>query len=307
MVCFLYKLYYLKFSSLSLDKQYVKTMMFLANLLIPLWYKITGWLPAYSIKDHNSDKRDEYIVSLTSFPDRIHKVWIVIESILRQKHKPDKIILWLYDKEFEGKESLPRKLLGMERRGLHIEFCSKNLMPHLKYYYTMLNHPHSKVITIDDDIIYPVDLLHKLKLYHKRFPEAIVCALVREINYDGHDILPYHTWKNLNRSSVKPNFRYLPLGVGSVLYPAGSLHPDVFNVDKITRLALKTDDLWLKTMSLRNKSQVLSISGEFPRVFIPIRNRKTKNLMDGNLNQGNNDRVMKNLISHYQIPESIFK
>ena len=37
------------------------------------------------------------IVSLTSFPARIDKVYLCINSLLRQSFKADKVILWLAD------------------------------------------------------------------------------------------------------------------------------------------------------------------------------------------------------------------
>lgn len=50
------------------------------------------------------------VVSLTSFPARIKKVHIVIESLLNQTIKPDKIILWLSKEQFEHYYVLPSKL-----------------------------------------------------------------------------------------------------------------------------------------------------------------------------------------------------
>ena len=52
------------------------------------------------------------IVSLTSFPARINTVHQVIESLLNQTKKADKIILWLAPEQFpNGEKDLPEKLL----------------------------------------------------------------------------------------------------------------------------------------------------------------------------------------------------
>ena len=40
------------------------------------------------------------IISLTSYPARIHIVYKVIESLIKQKEKADEIILWLSILEF---------------------------------------------------------------------------------------------------------------------------------------------------------------------------------------------------------------
>ena len=46
-------------------------------------------------------RRRKVIVSMTSIPARIDKVWITVESLLRQTYKPDEIIVWLALDEFE--------------------------------------------------------------------------------------------------------------------------------------------------------------------------------------------------------------
>ena len=41
------------------------------------------------------ERTEKIVVSLTSFPNRISKLWMVIETILSQSIKPDKVILYL--------------------------------------------------------------------------------------------------------------------------------------------------------------------------------------------------------------------
>lgn len=80
---------------------------------------------------HPSDKigitvkkrEQKIIVSLTSFPKRIDTLWITIETLLRQSMKPDEIILWLAEEQFNGIDSLPKALLEQQKRGLTIRFC----------------------------------------------------------------------------------------------------------------------------------------------------------------------------------------
>src|SRR5690554_3540856 len=63
-----------------------------ANFLLPLYFKLVNF---FFPKMHVLNSKDEIglIVSFTSFPARIDNVWLVVESILRQSVKPDKIIL----------------------------------------------------------------------------------------------------------------------------------------------------------------------------------------------------------------------
>ena len=78
-----------------------------ANIIIPFYFKLSNNNSAYKIKESVKTKK-RVIVSLTSFPIRINKVWLVIESILRQSNKLDKIILGLSKEQFSSLDSLPK-------------------------------------------------------------------------------------------------------------------------------------------------------------------------------------------------------
>ena len=64
-------------------------------------------------------RKKKIIISMTSIPVRIDKVWIVVESLLRQTYKPDQIILWLAKDEFKDCP-LPSTLKAQQKRGLQI-------------------------------------------------------------------------------------------------------------------------------------------------------------------------------------------
>ena len=303
MLKILYKLYFICFKINYFDKIWERVIIRIVNILLPQYFRLTRFQPSYRLA--NTEKRDEtLIVSLTSFPARIRKVWLTIETILRQTEKPDRIILWLYNEDFNGKESLPKKLVNLEKRGLEIRFCDENLMPHLKYFYTMIEYPDSHVITIDDDVFYPSDLIEKLRKCHKFYQGAIVSAITRQIKVSGNKIMPYDEWQYLS-INTEPSSLNLMMGVGGAFYPKGSIHPDAFKLDNLKRMSLKTDDIWLKFMSLKSKTAVASISGEFSRFFIPLIIENNRCLMSDNINKGTNVIVLQNLLNHYKLPLSI--
>ena len=89
----------------------------------------------------NEDKRTpQLIVSLTTHPARINYVHYTINTLLTQKLKPDKIILWLEEENFpKGESELPQQLLRLKDLGLTIEWCEKlksytKLIPALRKY-----------------------------------------------------------------------------------------------------------------------------------------------------------------------------
>lgn len=90
------------------------------NIQIINWYKKH---PSSKIGVNKGYRKEKNVVSLTSYPKRISTVWITIETLLWQSIKPDVIILWLADSQFDGVESLPRELLNLQKRGLSIRFC----------------------------------------------------------------------------------------------------------------------------------------------------------------------------------------
>lgn len=299
---FLYAIYFIRFKNTKLDHIYNRIIIRVLNFLLPVMFRLSLVRPRLNERDGN--RKPDLIVSLTSFPVRIEKIWMVIETLLRQKTKPDKILLWLAKSEFSSRGSLPGRLLYLEKRGLEILFCDENLMPHKKYYYTMTGYPGAHVITVDDDIFYPVNFITNLLEYHNIYPAGIITVLGRRIKVSDNTIFPYKEWEYIC-SIAKPTYQILPIGAGGVFYPAGSLHPGCFDIEKIKALALNNADLWLKIMSIRAGTKVVCTGG-FSRLFIPVHFKENSTLMETNIGQGRNDRVCRDLIDYYNIPISSF-
>jgi hypothetical protein len=301
----LYFIYFKRFNQPSFDKLYARVMIRFSNIILPIYFKLSNWLPTYKIsKTHQVETG--CIVSLTTFPARIDKVWLTIESILRQNIKPSKVVLWLFKGEFEHAGVLPKNLIALQRRGLEIRFCDENLMPHKKYHYTFNENRNSTIITIDDDMFYPPSLISTLLKHHAQHPHAICCAITREIKTVDGQICPYNEWKYV-RNNTEPRFSNLVMGGGGTLFPSNSVHPAVFDKEIMIKYALKADDLWLKIMSVKNGVKVASCAGEFPRFFVPILSDGNKlRLTDANIGEGQNNRVFKDLINYYKIDVNVF-
>ena len=302
-----YKLYFNRFRHPAIENYYTRIIVRLTNYVMSFYFTVTHPVTIRRKLRAPDDADDKLIVSLTSYPDRIDKVWLVVESILAQTHKPDEIILWLYRDEFDGLNSLPANLKRLQKRGLQIKFCDENLMPHKKYYYTLLNNPGADIITVDDDVIYHPHLIEKLMECHQKYPAAVCGTLVRKIELCGErdNIEPYRDWSQL-KENTEPRFDNQMIGVGGVLYPAGSLHPEVLDMEALKELALYTDDLWLKIMCVRNRTAVAALSGEFPRSFIPIILDKRSRLADENVGNNRNSKNFKRLVEHYHVSSKEF-
>ncbi len=301
-----YSLFFWKFNNKIIDDLYYRALNRIINHLYPFIFSVTAKIPSFKItNDAELNNPDKYIVSLTTFPAIIEKVWITIQSIFRQTKKPDAICLWLSKTEFPNPEKLPEKLLKLNKRGLTINFCEGNIMPHKKYYFSMKKFNNANIITIDDDIIYPKTFLEDLIGYHKKFPDSICCTVARNITTNGSGLSDYKEWKPVKKNT-NPSFSFIPIGAGGVLYPPQTLHEDVFDLQVLRRLALKTDDLWLKIMAIRNSTKTVCCSGKYNRNFVPIIESQKNKLMEGNISGGNNNRVINNLLDYYKINATIF-
>lgn len=246
------------------------------------------------------DANSNIIVSLTSFPERINFVGITILTILHQTVKPGKIILWLAEEQFPNREyDLPENLLKLREYGLTIRYCD-NLYPHKKYFYTMLENPESTVITVDDDVFYPEYLLEKLEGVSKQYPKTICCTWAHRISLDSKgNIAPYEQWEHHITDNIRPEISLMPVGIGGVLYPPHVLDERVFDKDKIFEIALKTDDLWLKSMEILKNSKTVRIPQKYKQTYFTIMHTQTNGLYKDNVGTSHNDVVIKLLIDNY--------
>lgn len=266
----------------------------LVNVLVPVYYSITGHFYRIIPKDV-----PYLIVSLTSFPARIKTLHIVIESLMRQSVKPDRLMLWLSKEQFpDEKKSLPKNLLNMERRGLEICFVEDDLRPHKKYFYTMQQYPDADVITVDDDIFYPRNLLKYLVDTSKKYPSCVCCNRAIRYSMKEGKLKPYLEWDHIEpHTDSVPNYRILPTGVGGVLYPHGSLFSELlFNKEIIIKTCINGDDLWLNLMARLNSTKM--VYSDKLVGLIPIITTKKIALSTNNIIYGNDNQI-NNLINHF--------
>ncbi len=197
----------------------------------------------------------DVVVSLTTFPARIDKVYITIESLFRQNVQPKVIHLWLSSLEIDP-DKLPKSIRRLIKRGLKVSFVKENVRSYKKMVYALGAYPESVIITVDDDIIYPAFWLEKLYETHIKYPEDIICYRGHNIQLDKHGkIYPYQKFMENKNSIAKHNessYSLLPTGVSGILYPPCSLNQIVTDKDKYMRLAPHADDIWFKCCSLLN-------------------------------------------------------
>lgn len=282
---YLYKIYSL--SVIGGGSYFYKIMRALIRYFVNLYFPIY-----YRISSGKERDRENVIVSLTTFPARIGRVWIVIESILRQSKPPKRVVLTLSRLQFKSEKALPGKLLALKGRGLEIIWTDDDLRSHKKYYYVMKKYPRDVIVTVDDDFIYESGMLEKLIEFHSKFPGCIVTNL--GLRKKGAN---YSDWQNLFFEASLPTMTIMPFGGSGVLYPPGSLHVDAFDKSLIQRCCPLADDIWLNVMSMNNNIPV--VKTDYGVYLMPLLFRSNLALYTENVLGNKNNEQIQALLNRY--------
>lgn len=239
------------------------------------------------------------IVSLTSFPARIHTVSLTIRSLLEQSYKDMQVILWLAKEQFPHLEQdLPKELIQLlECKEFSIRWCD-DLRPHKKYFYAMQEFPDNPIITVDDDAIYSSNTVQQLVESYCQFPFAVSALRVHRIRLtEEGEIAPYRYWEREIKNVGVPSLALCATGISGILYPPHILPKETFNKERIKELCLNADDLWLKTMELINNVPVVLAASVAKPEEIPT--SQDVALWRENDKNGANDYQLQKLIAVY--------
>ncbi len=259
-----------------------------------------------------SINNSKVIVSLTTYNKRIYDVYLAIESIMQQTVKPSKIILWLDENEFRP-DNIPNSLILQQKRGLEIRFCA-NIKSYKKLIPTLKNYSNDIIITIDDDVIYPFDLVERLLKGYYTDPKCIYFTRGHKIRINENGLpLPYREWHidaigNQDQCPFAKDLRgydmlSFPTGIGGILYPPNSLHHEVLNENVFMKICPNADDVWFKAMSLINGTYCRQVYIEKPfyEKFLVIQDGQDIALNITNYKNNGNDMQIKAVLQKYNI------
>lgn len=234
------------------------------------------------------------VVSLTSYPPRFPTLHLTLKCLLSQTVQADRVILWVSNVDAP---QLPQDVTRLIRHGLEIRQTGdvrsyKKIIPALQAF------PDADIVTADDDTYYWANWLQELLTASSAHPGDVIAHRLHRITLsDGGAIAPYAQWgKGLNPADGSPlNFA---TGVGGVLYPAGSLHPDVTDEAAFMRLCPTGDDIWLYWMVRRN-GRIERHSGT-RHSLLPWSGTQAAALW--NINKHDNDEQIRAMIATYGQP-----
>lgn len=259
------------------------------------WYRFLQKLDNKAIQKEtlsgyvlNTEPREETVTaSLTSFPARIEYVHLAIKSLMLQRYKPDRVVLWLAEEQFPD-HKLPEQLTALTENGLEIYFVPDNLYGHKKHYDALLAQKENElVITYDDDIIYPPNSIEKLIKTHKKFPDCVVCNRAQAMAYDENgEMYNPGRWKILSDIGLRaPSSQLLPSNGGGCLYPFGAVKKELVDAEMIKKTALKADDLWVMFVCAESGTKVIKTC-KYHKIFSVVTETQvvqlaTANVLDG--------------------------
>lgn len=260
-----------------------------SNVIIPIYYSLTPF-------EKKTNSIQNVVVSLTTFPKRISKVHIVIESILRQSVNVKKVVLWLSRKEFENQNTLPVKLLKLQKKGLEIRLVEENFFSHKKYYYTFKEFSDSFIITVDDDIIYNENMVANLISGIKEKPNCIVTSYCKTMNWSNGKLNSYLKWKNCTIKG-ESKYKYFFGTGGGTLFPPSAIEKIIIHDDIFMKLSPKADDVWLNSIINLNNISIFYIGSVSN--FLPLKIKNNIELYKNNNEGLQNDFYIESIIDFF--------
>lgn len=246
---------------------------------------------------NSADRRNEkIIVSLTSFPARIHAAYYAVKSLMLQTVKPDGILLWLSESQFPERR-LPSGFTRLEERGLQVKWVSEDLRSHKKYYYALQQQrPGELVITYDDDLIYEPKSIERLVAMHTRFPRNVICNRATLMRRDEAGQLDCDDFSGIytDEGVGRPSSQIVPSTGAGCLYPYGVMPESTFDKEDIVNKALTADDIWIWHNCNRAGVGIVKTHKD-SRVLCEVYGSQREALVKGNIAGGGNHEALRRL------------
>lgn len=243
-------------------------------------------------------KRDKkLIVSLTSYSHRVDTVFLTIQSVFSQSIKPDKVLLYLSEEEF-NEQNIPENLRRFISRGLEIIFC-KDIKSYKKLIYALKDYPNDVIVTADDDIIYPRFWLEQLYDAYLKEPNYIHCHRMHymKINNKGK-LKSYNSWFG-ESDKLEVSFLVFPTGGAGAIYTSNLLSELVTDEKLFVELAPTADDVWFKAMSLLNGTKCKKVNSNIMKYLHTIEGTQEIGLYHKNRYQ--NDIQIKKVFDYFNL------
>lgn len=252
------------------------------------WFFSSNRRNNYCVDKNN---KDNVIISLTSFPDRLDSLYETLLTLLSQTYKPNAIELWLAQSQFKDK-IVPAKISKLKKYGLEIKWC-KDIKSYKKLIPGLIEHPDSIIITVDDDAVYKKDMVEKLMKSYYQNQNDVHCHLVYKYAALNNTLI------KLKGQTEKLAYANRIVGIGGVLYPPNSLYKDVINEELFTSLCPNNDDIWFWFMAILNERKVCFVDGHNDIINACLASIETPALWEQNAQQDLTNKCLEKLCKYY--------
>jgi hypothetical protein len=264
-----------------------------ASFVLPVYFKISK-----IERMNNEGEKRNIIISLTTFPARIDKLWLVLETLLRQKMCADKVIVWLSEDQIKDKSFLPKVLIKYQKHNVEYRFVKDDLRSYKKFYYAFQEYPESLIVTVDDDILYDSYLIKELYDKYNSCPsnaKRVIARFGTIVTKDnmGH-LLNYVNWLPIKDISIGDDY-FFGSGGGTLFKPT-DLYKDVCNKELFMSLCPLADDVWLNAMCRLGEVKILMCNNI---AVFPINNKNGISLSLKNVNEDLNDKQISAVNTYY--------
>ncbi|MCS3455405.1 hypothetical protein M2366_001472 [Aeromonas sp. BIGb0405] len=282
-----------------------KIVIIINSFILSVYYFCVN---LFSRRKITFNKDGEYIISLTTYNKRLKYVFLTIESLINQKYKASRIILWLSDEDLPDRK-LPSTLKRLQSRGIEINFNHENLRSYKKLTHFCQNRKNYKfnyVVTADDDVFYPTYWLQKFKESNDSVLGYVYCYRGKSIkfNSDGEST-DYREWITDVDICNENDSLLMPTGVSGICYPKDSLSDDMFDINNILANCEYADDVWYKFCTMKKGfgcKLVMNINIH----FIPVLFSLGKGLETNNVQNGMNTIQFNKAMSHFNMTSKDF-
>lgn len=247
------------------------------------------------------------MINVTSYPPRFRNLHLTLRSLLNQTASADQVILWI---AYEDMKGLPRAVRALTRDNRFLIKATSDCRSYKKLIPALAQYPEAYLVIADDDVFYPPDWLELLITAWLRHSEAnkqtIACHRAHRFPKAEavKNFPPYLEWEwdVAQADGEVAGTDLIPTGVGGVLYPPGSLHPDVSDIARFTELAPTGDDLWFYWMARRAASTYVKTKTPFEITPWPGSQDSALVRANASRNGSANDEQIAKLLQHFGYP-----
>ena len=189
------------------------------------------------------DVKPRVVVSLTTIPSRLTRLRPTLNSLLTQDYQPTAIYLAVPSQSMREQKPYQMPEWLPEYPAVTVIDCERDWGPASKLLPTLLaerERPDTMIIVVDDDNVYPREMVRTFVQFSQRLPDAALC-------FRGHVVSG--GWKEsravFGTRVSAPTRMDIVTGCGGVLVKPRFFDGAVFDYDGAPPSAFFVDDIWI--------------------------------------------------------------